>query len=69
MIQWTPANIKPDGFERKVLCWVVWPQISRPHPPEPIVGWWRHGPECFSLDNIENANHLVTHWTETNKPE
>lgn len=67
MINWTPANTKPDGFERPVLCWVVWPEISR-HHEKAIIGWWRHGPECFSIEKIENANHLVTHWAEINKP-
>lgn len=68
MIQWTPSNIKPDGFERKILCWVVWPESGWPNPPEAIVGWWKHGPQCFSVESVESANHLVTHWTEINKP-
>ena len=67
-MNWTPSNIKPEGFERKVLLWIVWPECGRPSTPEAVVGWWRHGPETFSFERIENANHLVTHWAEITEP-
>lgn len=65
---WIPAEIKPNGPERRVLCWVVWPEQVWRDRPEPIVGWWKHGPACFSIQNIENANHLVTHWRDIPNP-
>ena len=65
---WTPATTKPGGCERKVLCWVVWPECGWPSPPEPIIGWWKHGPECFAVESVEHANHLVTHWAEIPEP-
>lgn len=68
MISWTPSSTKPKGYERRVLCWVVWPSSGRPFHPEAIVGWWKHGPQCFAVEDIENANHLVSHWAEINEP-
>ena len=65
---WTPATIKPIGEERKVLCWVGWPECGWPHYAEPIIGWWKSGPKCFAVDSIEDANHLVTHWAEIPEP-
>jgi hypothetical protein len=65
---WTSAKTKPEGCERKILCWVVWPKCGRPSPPEPIIGWWKHGPGCFALESVEHANHLVTHWAEIPEP-
>jgi hypothetical protein len=67
-MNWTPSNIKPEGCERKVLLWIVWPECGWPSPPEPVIGWWKHGPETFAFDNFENANHLVTHWAEITEP-
>lgn len=65
---WIPASTKPEGWERKVLCWVVWPACGWPAPPEAIIGWWKHGPGCFAVANIECADHLVTHWMEIADP-
>ena len=65
---WTSAQTKPEGCERKILCWVVWPECGWPSPPEPIIGWWKHGPGCFAVDSVEHANHLVTHWAEIPEP-
>ena len=65
---WIPATTKPTGWERKVLVWVVWPQCGWPQWPEPKIAWWKHGPGCFSVDNVENANHLVTHWMDISEP-
>ena len=65
---WTSAQTKPEGWERKILCWVVWPECGRPSSPEPIIGWWKHGPGCFAVDSVEHANHLVTHWAEIPEP-
>lgn len=62
---WIPAGHRPNGHERRVLCWVVWPG---PGFPEPIVGWWKHGPGCFAVEGVENADHLVTHWKEIGEP-
>lgn len=69
MTDWTPTKDKlPTGVEREMLLWVVWPEMSWPAPPEPIVGWWKHGPRCFCFEGIENGNHLVTHWAEITEP-
>jgi hypothetical protein len=65
---WTNAVTKPTGWERQVLVWVVWPECDWISPPEPVIGWWKHGPGCFSVRKIENANHLVTHWMEIPEP-
>lgn len=65
---WIPATTKPTGWERKVLVWVVWPQCGWPQWPEPMIGWWKHGPGCFAVGNVENANHLVTHWMDISEP-
>lgn len=65
---WIPATTKPTGWERKVLVWVVWPQCGWPQWPEPLIGWWKHGPDCFAVGNVENANHLVTHWMDISEP-
>jgi hypothetical protein len=55
----------PGGWERKVFVWVVWPETRGwGAEPEPVVAWWKHGPSCFAFDNIDPANHLVTHWME-----
>jgi hypothetical protein len=69
-INWRPATERPTGFERRVLLWVVWPEdeILWPVPPEAIIGWWKHGPQCFGFDNVEHADHLVTHWCEIPEP-
>ena len=69
-INWRPATERPAGFERRVLLWVVWPEdeILWPVPPEAIIGWWKHGPQCFGFDNVEHADHLVTHWCEIPEP-
>ncbi|MBC8125813.1 MAG: hypothetical protein H8M99_01515 [Gloeobacteraceae cyanobacterium ES-bin-144] len=61
---WIDAATKPTGWERKVLVWVVWPPCGWPQWPEPLIGWWKHGPGCFAVGNVENANHLVTHWMD-----
>jgi hypothetical protein len=68
IMNWISAATKPIGCERKMLLWIVWPECGWPSPPEPIIGWWKHGPECFSVQKIENANHLVTHWMEIKEP-
>lgn len=65
---WTPAAKKPEGWERKVLCWVVWPDSVWRDQPEPVIGWWKHGPGCFAVGDVENADHLVTHWAEIPEP-
>lgn len=65
---WIDAATKPTGWERKVLVWVVWPEYGWSSPPEPLIGCWKHGPGCFSIGHIENANHLVTHWMDIPKP-
>lgn len=65
---WIDAATKPTGWERKVLVWVVWPQCGWPQWPEPLIGWWKHGPGCFAVGNVENANHLVTHWMDISEP-
>lgn len=62
---WTPVSTKPEGYERPILVWVVWPQRGW---PEAKVGWWKHGPGCFAFDEFENADHLVTHWMEISDP-
>jgi hypothetical protein len=64
---WINSATKPTGSERKVLVWVIWPNHGRDQP-EPLIGWWRHGPGCFSVENVENANHLVTHWMDISAP-
>lgn len=65
---WIDAATKPTGCERKVLVWVVWPQCGWPQWPEPKIAWWKHSPGCFSVDDVENANHLVTHWMDIHEP-
>ncbi len=52
-----------------MLLWIVWPQEGRYSQPEPVIGWWKHGPACFAFDDIENANHLVGHWAEIDCPD
>lgn len=64
-MNWIPSSNKPKGFDRKILCWVVW----WGQPPEAIIGWWRDGPQCFSVENIEYADPLVTHYAEIDEPE
>lgn len=67
--RWISANTKPEGFERRVLLWIVWPQVlGWCDSPEPLVGWWKHGPKCFALGDIENADHLVRYWMELPDP-
>lgn len=69
---WTSSKTPPKGSERRVLCRVTW---SSGHNQqwavsfEPIVGWWKDGPQCFSIEGIENANHLVSHWCEIPEPQ
>jgi hypothetical protein len=65
---WIPASTKPEGYERRVLLWVVWQGFGWRDQPEAIIGWWRHGPGCFAFDEFENADHLVTHWMEIADP-
>jgi hypothetical protein len=69
-MDWKPISDKPTGFERRVLLWLVWPEdeILWPAPPEAVIGWWKHGPACFTSADIENADHLVTHWCEITEP-
>lgn len=67
-VSWIPATTKPTRWERKVLVWVVWPQFGWPQWPEPKIGWWKNGPGCFAVDDVENANHLVTHWMDISEP-
>ena len=67
-MNWIPSTTKPEGCERKVLLWIAWPECGWPCPPEPVVGWWKHGPACFAFGKYENANHLVTHWQEIVEP-
>lgn len=67
--QWIPASTKPEGCERRVLLWIVWPQMRGwCDSPEPLIGWWKHGPQCFALGDIENADHLVRYWMEIPNP-
>jgi hypothetical protein len=65
---WIPASTKPEGYERRVLLWVVWQGFGWIDQPEAKIGWWRHGPGCFAFDEFENADHLVTHWMEIADP-
>jgi len=67
-MNWKTVDLKPEGWERKVLLWVVWPECGWPQFPEPKIGWWKHGPGCFAFDEYENANHLVTHWEDIHDP-
>lgn len=67
-MNWIPTTTTPEGAERKMLLWVVWPECGWPAQPEPIIGWWKHGPQCFAFGQFENANHLVTHYTEITEP-
>jgi hypothetical protein len=67
-MNWIPSTTKPEGFERKVLLWIVWTECDWPSPPEPVIGWWKHGPQTFVFDEYELANHLVTHWAEIPEP-
>lgn len=73
-MQWTPTSMRlPDGFERTMLLRVEWPKESFCgwgcfSGPEYVIGWWKHGPKCFSFMDIENANHLVTHWMDIQEP-
>ena len=67
--RWITANTKPEGCERRVLLWIVWPQMRGwCDSPEPLIGWWKHGPKCFALGDIENADHLVRYWMEIPDP-
>ena len=68
MITWKPVSEKPTGAERRVLLWVVYPEVGWRCPPGPVTGWWKHGPGCFAFNEFENADHLVTHWSEVNEP-
>ena len=68
LLGWSPVSKKPNGTERKILLWIVWPESSWPTWPEPKIGWWKCGPECFCVDDIENADHLVTHWMDIKEP-
>ena len=69
IVKWIPANAKPEGYERRVLLWVVWPSFGAwCDSPEPLIGWWKHGPKCFALGDIENADHLVRYWMELTDP-
>jgi hypothetical protein len=65
---WIPASTKPEGYERRVLLWVVWQDFGWRDQPEAKIGWWKHGPGCFAFDEFENADHLVTHWMEITDP-
>lgn len=67
-MNWIPAQQKPNGFERKILLWIEWPECGWPSPPEPVIGWWRHGPQTFSFGQYEFANHLVQFWAEIPEP-
>lgn len=67
-INWQPSSLLPSGWERKVLLWIVWPEMGWPSPPEPKIGWWKHGPQTFAFEEFENANHLVKFWAEINEP-
>lgn len=70
MIKWISANIKPEGTERKMLLFIkdypcgYWSSIDTC-----ALGWWKHEPGCFAFNDIENANHLVTHYSELNEPD
>ena len=65
---WIPASTKPEGYERRVLLWVVWQGFGWRDQPEAKIGWWKHGPGCFAFNEFENADHLVTHWMEIADP-
>ncbi len=65
---WIPASTKPEGYERRLLLWVVWQGFGWRDQPEAKIGWWKHGPRCFAFDEFENADHLVTHWMEITDP-
>lgn len=55
----------PDGWERKVFAWIVWPDgCGWRDQPEAVVAWWKHGPACFAYEDVEHANHLVKYWME-----
>lgn len=69
MIIWTEATTKPIGPERKMLLRVQYKNPIYFRFPEFVIGWWKHGPGCFAFNDIEHANHLVTHWSEINRPE
>ena len=68
-INWIPISVKPTGIERKMLVWVKWPELGWPSNPGPEIAWWKRGPEWFCLKNIENADHLITQYSEINEPE
>ena len=67
-VAWIPASTKPEGYERRVLLWVVWQGFGWRDQPEAKIGWWKHGPGCFAFNEFENADHLVTHWMEIADP-
>lgn len=55
----------PEGAEREVLVWMEFPSFGRPWNSSGCYrAWWRHGPSCFSWNNIEDINHLVLAWME-----
>lgn len=68
-IKWIPISVKPTGIERRMLVWVKWPEVRWPSYPGPAIAWWKNGPKWFYLKGIENADHLITHWSEINQPE
>ncbi len=67
-MKWISSQQKPNGDERKILLWIEWPECGWPSPPEPVIGWWKHGPQTFSFDQYEFANHLVQFWAEIPEP-
>lgn len=66
LIGWIDCNSRmPDGWERKVFAWIVWPDgCGWRDQPEAVVAWWKHGPACFAYEDVEHANHLVKYWME-----
>ncbi len=67
-MNWNPSTKLPTDSERKMLLWIEWPACDWPSPPEPVTGWWKHGPSCFAFREFENANHLVKFWAEIPEP-
>jgi len=67
-VGWIPVSTKPEGYERRVLLWLVYTDCGWRDQPEPKIGWWKHGPGCFAFYEFENADHLVTHWMEITDP-
>jgi hypothetical protein len=67
-MNWKPITQLPTDSERKMLLWIEWPECGWPLPPELVIGWWKHGPQTFSFDMYEFANHLVKFWAEIEEP-